>query len=545
MSGFAAVEDAVAAIAAGGMVVVVDDADRENEGDLIMAAEAATPETIGFFVRHTSGVICTPMLGERLDKLELPLMVAANTAPYRTAFTVSVDARAGTTTGISAGDRATTIQALIDPSTRPADLVRPGHIFPLRYREGGVLKRAGHTEAAVDLARMAGRAPAAVLCEIVDDGGQMARLPQLERFAATHGLPLISIADLIRSRRQHEKLVRRIAEARIPTRWGDFTAYAYESLLDGEQHLALVKGAVQGEEDVLVRVHSECLTGDALGSLRCDCGPQLEDALARIADEGLGVVVYLRGHEGRGIGLAHKLRAYSLQEQGRDTVDANLDLGLPVDGREYGIGSQILVDLGVTTMRLLTNNPAKYGGLDGFGLQIVERVPLQTRPNPENLRYLRTKRERMGHLLELGGFGGESEAAPPDGPRTTGQEAERRAGQKAGHTKGPSTAGGGGWPSPPAGSTGWSPTRWSPGRSRSCGATGWPRATSTWPGCRARSSCPWRPSGWPPAGATPRWWPSGRWSAGPPRTSTTSPARPPPGWPRPPAPPACPWPSGC
>src|SRR5512132_2928373 len=418
VTGFAAVEDALAAMAAGGMVVVVDDADRENEGDLIMAAEAATPETIGFFVRHTSGVICTPMLGERLDELDLPLMVAANTAPYRTAFTVSVDARAGTTTGISAADRATTIQALIDPATRPADLVRPGHIFPLRYREGGVLKRAGHTEAAVDLARLAGRAPAAVLCEIVDDSGQMARLPQLERFAATHGLPLISIADLIRSRRQHEKLVKRVAEARIPTRWGDFTAYAYESLLDGEQHLALVKGAVQGEEDVLVRVHSECLTGDALGSLRCDCGPQLEDALARIAQEGLGVVVYLRGHEGRGIGLGHKLRAYSLQEQGRDTVDANLDLGLPVDGREYGIGSQILVDLGVTTMRLLTNNPAKYGGLDGFGLQIVERVPLQTRPNPENLRYLRTKRERTGHLLELpgdkeGGGSGGLEPSPP------------------------------------------------------------------------------------------------------------------------------------
>jgi 3,4-dihydroxy 2-butanone 4-phosphate synthase/GTP cyclohydrolase II len=420
VSGFASVEDAVAALAAGAMVVVVDDADRENEGDLIMTAEAATPETIGFFVRHTSGVICTPMLGERLDELDLPLMVAANTAPYRTAFTVSVDARAGTTTGISAADRATTIQALIDPATRPTDLVRPGHIFPLRYREGGVLKRAGHTEAAVDLARMAGRAPAAVLCEIVDDDGGMARLPQLERFAAAHGLPLISIADLIRSRRQHEKLVKRIAEARIPTRWGDFTAYAYESLLDGEQHLALVKGAVQGEENVLVRVHSECLTGDAFGSLRCDCGPQLEDALASIAGEGLGVVVYLRGHEGRGIGLGHKLRAYSLQEQGRDTVDANLDLGLPVDGREYGIGSQILVDLGVTTMRLLTNNPAKYGGLDGFGLQIVERVPLQTRPNPENLRYLRTKRERMGHLLELGGVGEESEADPPDGTRTTG-----------------------------------------------------------------------------------------------------------------------------
>ena len=401
MTGFASVPDAVAAIAAGRMVVVVDDADRENEGDLIMAAEAATPETIAFFVRHTSGVICTPMLGERLDELDLPLMVATNTAPYRTAFTISVDAGRGTTTGISAADRATTITALIGPATRPGDLVRPGHIFPLRYRDGGVLMRAGHTEAAVDLARMAGCYPAAVLCELVDEDGGMARLPELERFAERHGLPLISIAGLIRYRRQREKLVKRVAEARIPTRWGEFTAYAYESLLDGEQHLAMVKGAVQGEENVLVRVHSECLTGDALGSLRCDCGPQLEDALRLIADAGLGVVVYLRGHEGRGIGLSHKLRAYNLQEQGRDTVDANLDLGLPVDGRDYGMGSQILVDLGVTTMRLLTNNPAKYGGLDGFGLQIVERVPLQSQPNPENLRYLRTKRERMGHLLEL------------------------------------------------------------------------------------------------------------------------------------------------
>ena len=397
----APIEDAVAAIGRGEIVVVVDDEDRENEGDLIMAAEAATPETIAFFVRHTSGVICTPMLGERLDELDLPLMVATNTAPYRTAFTISVDAGRGTTTGISAADRATTIRALIGTATRPGDLVRPGHIFPLRYREGGVLMRAGHTEAAVDLARMAGCYPAAVLCELVDEDGGMARLPDLERFAERHGLPLISIAGLIRHRRQREKLVKRVAEARIPTRWGEFTAYAYESLLDGEQHLALVKGAVQGEENVLVRVHSECLTGDALGSLRCDCGPQLEDALRLIADAGLGVVVYLRGHEGRGIGLSHKLRAYHLQEQGRDTVDANLDLGLPVDGRDYGMGSQILVDLGVTTMRLLTNNPAKYGGLDGFGLQIVERVPLQSQSNPENLRYLRTKRERMGHLLEL------------------------------------------------------------------------------------------------------------------------------------------------
>ncbi len=401
MTAFATVPEAVAAIAAGEMVVVVDDADRENEGDLIMAADAVTADKIAFFVRHTSGVICTPMLGERLDELDLPLMVPVNTAAHHTAFTVSVDARAGTTTGISAADRATTIRALIDPATRPGDLARPGHIFPLRYREGGVLKRAGHTEAAVDLARLAGRAPAGVLCELVNEDGTMARLPELERFAGQHGLKLISIAALIRHRRQREKLVTRIAEARIPTGWGEFTAYAYRSVLDGSEHLALVKGAVAGEQNVLVRVHSECLTGDAFGSLRCDCGPQLHGALRRIAEEGLGVVVYLRGHEGRGIGLAHKLRAYSLQEQGRDTVDANLELGLPVDSREYGIGSQILVDLGVTTMRLMTNNPAKYGGLDGFGLTIVERVPLESHPNPENLGYLRTKRERLGHLLSL------------------------------------------------------------------------------------------------------------------------------------------------
>jgi 3,4-dihydroxy 2-butanone 4-phosphate synthase/GTP cyclohydrolase II len=401
VSGFASIPEGIQAIEAGEIVVVVDDADRENEGDLIMAAEAATAAKIGFFVRHTSGLIVMPMLGERLDQLELPLMVQHNTETHRTAFTVSVDAAEGTTTGISAADRATTIQTLIDPDTKPPDLLRPGHIFPLRYREGGVLKRAGHTEAGIDLARLAGRYPAAVLCEVVNPDGSMARLPQLDRFAAEHGLKLISIADLIRYRRQREKLVRRVAEARIPTQWGDFAAFAYESILDGEQHLALVKGEVAGHDEVLVRVHSECLTGDAFGSLRCDCGAQLEGALRRVAEDGRGVVVYLRGHEGRGIGLAHKLRAYSLQERGRDTVDANLELGLPVDDREYGIGSQILVDLGVTTMRLMTNNPAKYVGLDGFGLQIVERVPLETYPNPENLRYLRTKRERMGHLLDL------------------------------------------------------------------------------------------------------------------------------------------------
>ncbi len=398
---FAPIEKAVAAFARGEIVVVVDDADRENEGDLILAAEFATPEKIAFFLNHTSGVICMPMLGERLDELELPPMVSLNTESNRTAFTVSVDSRHGTSTGISASDRAATIAALIDPATEPADLARPGHMYPLRYREGGVLKRGGHTEAAVDLARMAGLYPAGVLCEVVtEDKTSMARLPELERFADHHGLLLISIADLIRYRRQSEKLIRRVAEARIPTEWGEFSCYVYESLLDGDQHVALVKGAVQGEDNVLVRVHSECLTGDVFGSLRCDCGLQVKGSLQRVASEGMGVVVYLRGHEGRGIGIAHKLRAYTLQDKGHDTVDANLELGLPVDSREYGIGAQILVDLGITTMRLLTNNPAKYGGLEGYGLEIVERVPLQSVPNPENIAYLRTKQARMGHLLE-------------------------------------------------------------------------------------------------------------------------------------------------
>jgi 3,4-dihydroxy 2-butanone 4-phosphate synthase/GTP cyclohydrolase II len=397
----AKIEDAIAAIGRGEIVIVVDDEDRENEGDLIMAAECATPEKIAFFLHHTSGVICAPVTTERARELELSQMVANNTESMRTAFTVSVDYRHGTSTGISAYDRAATIKALVDPATRPADFLRPGHVFPLEGRAGGVLKRAGHTEAALDLARLAGLHPSGVLCEIVNEKkDDMARLPELERFAKEHGLLLISIADLVRYRRQNEKLVRRVAEVRLPTQWGDFTCYAYESLLDGTEHLAFVRGDVHGEDDVLVRVHSECLTGDVFGSLRCDCGPQLAEAMQRVAEEGVGAIVYLRGHEGRGIGIGHKLRAYHLQDQGHDTVDANLALGLPVDSREYGIGSQILVDLGVTTMRLMTNNPAKYGGLEGFGLEIVERVPLLTEPNPENIRYLRTKRERMGHLLE-------------------------------------------------------------------------------------------------------------------------------------------------
>lgn len=397
---FATIPDAVAAIARGEIVVVVDDEDRENEGDLIMAAESATPEKIAFFVRHTSGVICTPLTGERLDELEVPLMVRDNTEAQRTAFTYSVDYRHDTSTGISAADRAATIQALINPATRPGDLARPGHIFPLRYAEGGVLKRAGHTEAAVDLARMAGMYPSGVLCEIVNDDGTMARVPDLVEFCKEHNLLLISIAELIRYRRQTEKLVKRVSEARIPTDWGDFTCYVYENVLDGQQHIAMVKGAVQGQDNVLVRVHSECLTGDVFGSLRCDCGIQLDKSMELIDDEGLGVVVYLRGHEGRGVGIGHKIRAYSLQDEGHDTVEANVALGLPVDSREYGIGAQILVDLGITTMRTMTNNPSKYGGLEGFGLDIVERVPLETIPNPENIAYLRTKREKMGHFLE-------------------------------------------------------------------------------------------------------------------------------------------------
>ena len=398
---FARIEDAVEAFARGEILVVVDDEDRENEGDLIMAAEFATPEKVAFFLHHTSGYLCVPITAERAGELDLPPMVVQNTESQRTAFLITVDYRHGTSTGISAYDRCATVQALCDPATRPGDLARPGHINPLMAREGGVLKRAGHTEATVDLCHLAGLYPAGLLCEIVDDKKtDMARVPELERFAVEHDLLMISIADLVRHRRQTEKLVRRIAEARIPTKWGDFTCYAYESLLDGEQHVAMVKGTVAGEDDVLVRVHSECLTGDAFGSLRCDCGVQLDSAMQIIAEAGHGVVVYLRGHEGRGIGIGHKIAAYNLQERGLDTVDANLDLGLPSDSREYGIGAQILVDLGITTMRLITNNPTKRGGLEGFGLEITERVPSVVSVNPENLAYMRTKRERMGHLLE-------------------------------------------------------------------------------------------------------------------------------------------------
>ena len=402
---FTKIEQAIAAIGRGELVIVVDDADRENEGDLIAAAEKMTPETMAFMIRHTSGVICMPVEGERLDELRIPLMVADNTESQRTAFTVSVDSRHGVTTGISAADRAATVRAVLDPATKPHDLARPGHIFPLRYREGGVLNRAGHTEAAVDLARLAELTPAGVLAEVVNDDGSMARGPDLVRFAQEHDLMIISIAHLIRYRRHSEKLVRRVSEARIPTRHGVFIAHVFESLLDGAEHLAFVRGEIAGKENVLVRVHSECLTGDVFGSLRCDCGVQLDLALEKIAQEGEGVVVYLRGHEGRGMGLGNKLRAYSLQDRGRDTVEANVELGFHADSREYGIGAQILVDLGVTTMRLLTNNPAKRGGLEGYGLEIVERLPLHVLPNDENIRYLRTKQEKLGHLLGIGDEG--------------------------------------------------------------------------------------------------------------------------------------------
>ncbi|HJV04925.1 MAG TPA: bifunctional 3,4-dihydroxy-2-butanone-4-phosphate synthase/GTP cyclohydrolase II [Actinomycetota bacterium] len=398
-SPFSSIEDAIDDVRRGRMVIVVDDADRENEGDLIIAAEKVTPEAIAFMVRHTSGVVCMPVVGERLDKLEIPLMVADATDSQRTAFTVSVDVVHGTTTGISAPDRAATIRAMIDPQTRPADLMRPGHVFPLRYREGGVLKRAGHTEAAVDLARLAGLYPAGVLCEIVNEDGTMARLPDLVRFARRHRLRIISIADLIRYRRRSEQLVRQVAEARIPTIYGEFRAVAYESTVDERVHVAMVMGEVGDGRDILVRVHSECLTGDVFHSMRCDCGTQLDDALGKIGAAGRGVLLYIRGHEGRAIGLPHKLRAYRLQEDGRDTVEANVELGFEPDPRDYGIGAQILHDLGVRTMRLLTNNPAKRAGLEGYGLSIAERVPLETAPTAENLAYLRAKREKLGHLL--------------------------------------------------------------------------------------------------------------------------------------------------
>jgi 3,4-dihydroxy 2-butanone 4-phosphate synthase / GTP cyclohydrolase II len=413
----APIADAIEAIRTGRMVIVVDDEDRENEGDLIFAAEKVTPQHITFLVRHCSGIIFVSMEGERLEQLNLPLMAPDNTESMRTAFTVSVDARHGTTTGISAADRALTIKTLIDPEAKPSDLCRPGHMFPLRYTPGGVLRRAGHTEASVDLARLAGLYPAGVGCEIVNDDGTMARMADLERFAAQHDLVIISIADLIAYRRRWEKLVHRVTEARIPTAYGSFRAVGYESH-DGRTHVALVIGEPAGKDNVLVRVHSECFTGDVLGSTRCDCGTQLQESLRIIAESGEGVLVYVRGHEGRGIGLRHKLEAYALQDGGLDTVEANVELGFSPDARDYGVGAQILVDLGISTMRLLTNNPTKRAGLEGYGLEIVERVPLESRPTAENVRYLRTKKEKLGHLLDS--FGPAVAGIPLDEPATSG-----------------------------------------------------------------------------------------------------------------------------
>jgi 3,4-dihydroxy 2-butanone 4-phosphate synthase / GTP cyclohydrolase II len=400
VAGFAAIEEAVAAVRAGTFVIVVDDEARENEGDLLLAAERVTPEAINFMLKHARGLITVPMTGERLEALELPQMVSRNTSHQGTAFAVSVGAKGKITTGISAHDRAVTIRTLVDPATRPEDLSRPGHVFPLKATRGGVLRRAGHTEAAIDLATLAGLSPGGVLCEIMSDDGTMARLPELFTFAARHQLPVISIADLIRYRLERDRFVVCEGRTRLPTRFGDFTAAVYENTLDGASHVALICGDLSGEEPVLVRMHSECLTGEVFRSLRCDCGEQLHRALETINREGRGVLVYIR-QEGRGIGLTNKIRAYALQDTGKDTVEANELLGFAPDPRDYGVGAQILADLGLRRIRLLTNNPAKRVGLEGYGIEVVSREPIEVPPNPENYRYLATKRHKLGHLLNL------------------------------------------------------------------------------------------------------------------------------------------------
>lgn len=399
--GLISIEEAIECVRAGQLIIIVDDEDRENEGDLMVAAEKVTPEIINFMTKYGRGLICLPLTRERAEELDLNLMVQENTAPFGTAFTVSIDAREGVTTGISAYDRAKTILTVIDPKTKPEDLVRPGHIFPLQARDGGVLKRAGQTEAAVDLARLAGLKPAGVICEILNEDGTMARLPQLEEFSRRHKVPIITIADLIKYRLQHECLVRKIDEADMPTEFGHFRIYVFEDIIHHEHHVALVKGEIKGDEPVLVRAHSQCLTGDTFGSLRCDCGRQLHQAMTIIEKEGKGVILYMLNHEGRGIGLTNKIRAYALQDNGMDTVEANRRLGFKPDHRDYGIGAQILVALGVRKIRLLTNNPRKFIGLAGYGLEIVERIPIEVPPNEINRRYLKAKKEKMGHLLEM------------------------------------------------------------------------------------------------------------------------------------------------
>jgi 3,4-dihydroxy 2-butanone 4-phosphate synthase / GTP cyclohydrolase II len=414
-SAFASVEEAIAEIRAGRMVVVVDSPDRENEGDLTLAADHVTPEAINFMAKEARGLICLALEESRCDELGLHPMTNHNEAPLRTAFTVSVEARSGVSTGISAADRSHTIKVAIDPGARPGDLVQPGHVFPLRARSYGVLERMGQTEAAVDLARLAGLTPAGVICEIMNDDGTMARVPDLTTYCARHGLKMITVSDLVAYRRRTERLVERIALADMPTKYGPFAAHGYRSVIDGQQHVALVCGDVDGAKDVLVRVHSECLTGDVFGSFRCDCGEQLERAMSQIAQEGTGVLLYL-AQEGRGIGLLNKLRAYELQEQGYDTVDANVHLGFPVDSRDYSVGYQILADLGLTSIRVLTNNPRKLEGLEGYGLTVTEQLPIEAEPNTFNAEYLRTKRERMGHILHHQGLRLE-EDTPPEPPR--------------------------------------------------------------------------------------------------------------------------------
>ena len=421
---FSTIEEAIEDIRDGKMVIVCDAEDRENEGDLTLAAQFATPDAINFMAKEGRGLICLALEPERCDALGLDLMAAKNESPFQTAFTVSIEAREGVTTGISAHDRARTIQAAIDPKATPNDLVQPGHIFPLKAKAGGVLERAGQTEAAIDLARLAGVTPAGVICEIMNDDGTMARVPDLEKFCAKHDMKMVTVADLIEYRRREDKLVRREVEVKLPTAYGDFKAVAYRSLVDNKHHVALVKGEIEGQEDVLVRVHSECLTGDVFHSLRCDCGEQLESALSMIEAEGSGVLLYL-AQEGRGIGLLNKLHAYKLQEQGLDTVDANLKLGLPADLRDYGIGAQILVDLGLCKIRILTNNPKKIIGLEGYGLEVTAQVPIEHVPNEHNLEYLRAKKERMGHLLHHQGLALDEEMIHEEQQRDREREVER------------------------------------------------------------------------------------------------------------------------